>query len=77
MVSTMVYFGGGSSLSQLAEYLAWGAVVGSALQFGVQLPVVLRVAPDLRFAFDTTSEHVRTIVRNFVPAFISRGVSQL
>ena len=77
MVSTMVFFGGGSSLSELAEYLAWGAVVGGALQFGVQLPVVLKVAPDLRVAFDTASEHVRTIARNFVPAFISRGVSQL
>lgn len=77
MISTMVYFGGGSSLSQLAEYLAWGAVVGSALQFGVQLPVVFAVAPDLRISFDTASEHVRTIARNFVPAFISRGVVQL
>jgi putative peptidoglycan lipid II flippase len=77
MISTMVYFGGGSSLSQLAEYLAWGAVVGSALQFGVQLPVVLSVAPNLRISFDTASEHVRTIARNFVPAFISRGVVQL
>ena len=43
----------------------------------MQLPVVLRVAPELRFAIDTTSEHVRTIVRNFFPAFVSRGVVQL
>lgn len=77
MISTMVYFGGGSSLSQLAEYLAWGAVVGSALQFGVQLPVVFAVAPGLRLSFGTASEHVRTIARNFVPAFISRGVGQI
>lgn len=77
MISTMVIFGSGSDLSTLAGYLAWGSVVGSVLQFGVQLPVVLRVAPDLRLAFDTGSEHVRTIARNFMPAFISRGVSQL
>ena len=57
--------------------LAWGSVAGSALQFAVQVPVVLRVAPDLRFALDTASDHVRTIVRNFVPAFISRGVVQV
>ena len=36
----------------LAVLLAWGSVAGSALQFAVQLPAVLRVAPDLRFALD-------------------------
>ncbi len=76
MISTMVYLGG-NSLPKLAEYLAYGAVVGGALQFGVQLPVVFAVAPDLRIAFDLASAHVRTIVRNFVPAFISRGVTQV
>jgi peptidoglycan biosynthesis protein MviN/MurJ (putative lipid II flippase) len=51
-------------------------VIGSALQLLIQLPVVLRVAPDLRFALDTASEHVRTVARNFMPAFVSRGVVQ-
>src|SRR5204863_5275428 len=35
------------------------------------------VAPDLRFAFDTTSGHVRTIGRNFLPVLVSRGVVQI
>jgi putative peptidoglycan lipid II flippase len=52
-------------------------VLGSGLQFAVQLPVVLRVAPDLRFALDTAAGEVRTVVRNFVPVFIGRGVVQL
>jgi putative peptidoglycan lipid II flippase len=43
----------------------------------VQLPIVLRLAPDLRFALDTGSAHVRTVVRNFGPVFVSRGVVQL
>ena len=43
----------GTTLPRLAVILAWGSVVGSALQFAVQVPVVLRVAPDLRFALDT------------------------
>ena len=51
--------------------------MGSALQFAVQLPIVLRVAPDLRVAFDLASEHVRTVGRNFVPVFVSRGVVQV
>jgi putative peptidoglycan lipid II flippase len=61
----------------LAEILAWGSVVGSGLMFLVQLPIVLTLAPHLRFALDTASDHVRTVVRNFGPVFISRGVVQL
>src|SRR5262249_56928224 len=29
------------------------------------------------FALDTTSDHVRTVVHNFAPVFVSRGVVQL
>ena len=41
------------------------------------MPIVFRVAPDLRFAFDLVSTEVRTVVRNFVPVFMSRGVVQV
>src|SRR5262249_44750489 len=57
--------------------LAWGSVVGSALQFAAQLPAVFRLAPDLRFALDTTSAHVRSVARNFTPVLVSRGVVQV
>ena len=77
MITTLLVWGSGSELPRLAVLLAWGSVVGSALQFAAQLPVVLRVAPDLRVAFDVTSSHVRTVGRNFVPVFISRGVVQV
>ena len=77
MITTLLVWGAGSALPRLAVLLAWGSVVGSALQFAAQLPVVLRVAPDLRVAFDVTSAHVRTVGRNFVPVFISRGVVQV
>ena len=77
MIATLLLWGGRSSLSTLAVYLAWGSVAGSALQFGVQVPFVLRLAPDLRLVLDTASAHVKTIVTNFLPAFVSRGVVQL
>jgi putative peptidoglycan lipid II flippase len=77
MIATLVMFGGESDLSRLAALLAWGSVAGSFLQFAVQLPTVWRVAPALRFAIDTTSTHVRRVVRDFTPVFISRGVVQL
>jgi putative peptidoglycan lipid II flippase len=77
MIATLLLFGGRTSLPSLAIYLAWGSVAGSALQFGVQVPFVLRLAPDLRYALDTASRDVRTVVQNFLPAFVSRGVVQL
>ncbi|MEP7304062.1 MAG: murein biosynthesis integral membrane protein MurJ [Acidobacteriota bacterium] len=77
MIAALAWFGETTPLPRLVEILAWGSVVGSALQLGVQLPMVLKVAPDLRAAIDTSSEEVRTIVRNFFPAFFSRGVVQV
>jgi putative peptidoglycan lipid II flippase len=77
MIATLLMFGAGQALPRLALILAWGSVAGSALQFAVQLPAVFRVAPDLRFVFDITSVHVRTIGRNFGPVLVSRGVVQL
>ena len=76
MIVTLILYGG-ADLPRLATILAWGSVIGSALQFAVQVPMVLRLAPDLKLALDLASDHVRTILRNFLPAFISRGVVQL
>ena len=66
-----------AGMSQLAVYAAWGSVVGSGLQVALQLPVVLSLATNLRFGFAAANENVRTVIRNFVPVFFSRGVSQV
>jgi putative peptidoglycan lipid II flippase len=76
-VTVMLAWGWRSTLPHLAEYTAWASVLGNALQFLVQIPVVLRLAPAIRFFFSTLSEHVRVVLRNFGPVFISRGVVQL
>ena len=76
-IITLVAFGRATELPRLAIYLAWGYVVGAMLQFGVQLPIVLKLATDIRFAFDTGSDHVRSVVRNFLPVLGSRGVVQI
>jgi putative peptidoglycan lipid II flippase len=81
IISTLLFFGrrsaGEDTLGRLAQYTAWGSVVGSALQFGVQLPTVLRLLHRLRLVLDTASAHVREVIRNFVPVFFSRGVVQI
>ncbi len=77
MIATLVWFGRRSTLPELAVWLAWGSVAGSALQMLVQLPVVLRVLGRLRLALRRKSPHVREIVRNFGPVFVGRGVVQI
>jgi putative peptidoglycan lipid II flippase len=76
MIATMLGFQGLHQES-LVFYLAWGSVIGSGLQFAVQLPVVLRLARHIRVRVETQDSQVREVVRNFVPVFISRGVVQI
>jgi putative peptidoglycan lipid II flippase len=76
MIATLLLFGS-EPQARLAVILAWGSVIGSALQLIVQLPVVRALAPDLRLVLDTASENVRVVLRNFAPVFVSRGVVQI
>ncbi|MBC7930879.1 MAG: murein biosynthesis integral membrane protein MurJ [Rubrivivax sp.] len=62
---------------RVAAFAAWGSVIGSALQFAIQLPTVLMLLRRVRLALDVTNTHVRTVLRNFVPVFVSRGVVQI
>jgi putative peptidoglycan lipid II flippase len=61
----------------LAVVAAWASVAGSALQIAIQLPTVLAVARGIRPSLDLTSANVRTVIRNFMPTFLSRGVVQI
>ena len=76
MIATMIAFRG-LEQSALAVNLAWGTVAGSALQFAVQLPTVLRLLVKLRLHLDNRNAHVREVIRNFAPVSISRGVVQI
>jgi putative peptidoglycan lipid II flippase len=77
MIVTLIGFGRHVNQFPLAETLAWGSVAGSALQVGIQLPAVLGLVKHLRLSLNIAVPGVRTVVRNFVPAFISRGVVQI
>ena len=67
----------GAFQARLAILTAWGSVIGSALQFIVQLPTVLWLVRGLRPVFDFANANVRTVIRNFFPVFMSRGVVQI
>lgn len=77
MIAALVGFGGRVDQPRLAIALAWGSVAGSLLQFAVQLPVVARLARRLHLSLGRGMASVRTVLRNFVPVFFSRGVVQI
>src|ERR671921_854978 len=68
IIGTLLVFGNSVHGYDLAGYTAWGSVAGSALQFGVQLPLVLRLLGRLNLDFQRRSAAVRTVLRNFGPA---------
>ena len=76
IIATLMWFGGRDDF-HLATFAAWGSVAGSALQFGVQMPTVMVLLRRLRPVFDIATQNVRTVLRNFVPVFMSRGVVQI
>ncbi|MES2965838.1 MAG: murein biosynthesis integral membrane protein MurJ [Bdellovibrionota bacterium] len=77
MIASLFYHGGSSTSAELAIALAWGAVVGSVLQLGLQLPVVLKIAGQIRPAVNFKMQSVRDVFSNMGPVFIGRGVTQV
>ena len=70
----------GSSLvkgdADIAWWMAWGALVGSAAQFLIQLPTALRLVRGFKPSVKL-DDNVRTTMRTFVPALIGRGSVQI
>jgi len=77
MIAGMIAFGAGRAQNSLVVVTAWASVVGSLLQVAVQLPTVLRLLGGLKLSLAHRAENVRTVIRNFFPVFISRGVVQI
>lgn len=77
MIAALLVFGSRTEQDTLAIYLAWSSVLGSLLQFLVQLPRVLQLVPHFRPVFDASSENIRRVIGNFGPIFLSRGVVQI
>jgi putative peptidoglycan lipid II flippase len=61
----------------LAVWLGWGAVVGSALQFLVQLPFVIRLLRGVTPSLALGEPGVRATLRAFGPVLLGRGSVQL
>jgi putative peptidoglycan lipid II flippase len=77
IISALAWFGRGTAQYPLAEIAAWGAVVGSFLQLAVQYPTVLRLLDGTWPRLVKGSAAVATVIRNFFPVFVGRGVVQI
>jgi putative peptidoglycan lipid II flippase len=76
-ITALLWKGGHVTEPRLAIILAIGSVIGSGLQFAVQLPTVMGFLRPLRGKLTLRTDHVKTVTRNFLPVFVSRGVVQI
>ena len=77
IIVTLIALGSARAQSPLAVAAAWGSLAGSFLQLLVQLPTVLRLLGRLRPSLDVAGANVRTVINNFMPVFVGRGVVQI
>jgi putative peptidoglycan lipid II flippase len=77
IIASLIAFGGRRSAYDLAEIAAWGSVLGSLLQFAVQMPTVTRLLAGTWPRLVRGSAQVRQVLRNFGPVFVGRGVVQI
>jgi putative peptidoglycan lipid II flippase len=76
-IAALIWFGPRNTQNELAVNVAWGVLLGSALQFGFQFPTVLKVAPALGFKVNFKSRPLREIFKNLLPVVFSRGAVQV
>ena len=77
VILSLVFYGSSRKEGELATIAAWGAVVGSLCQLLVQLPSAIRSLPERGSLRGGASGELYTVVRNFFPVFIGRGVVQI
>ncbi len=77
VIATLLALGGRVDEEQLGGWVAWGYLAGALLQLGVQLPSVRALLGAIRPSLSTAGGPLRTVLRNFAPALVARGVVQL
>jgi len=77
IIAALVGFHSRVSLDGLLMAAAWGALVGGFLQFGIQLPWVLKLEREIRINTGRNESAFKEAVRNAGPAIMGRGVVQV
>ena len=76
LIITLFIFGAKTTQYNLSIFLSIGLILGSFLQFSIQLPSALKLLKHFKPSFDTKIISVKIIIKNFFPVVISRGVIQ-
>lgn len=76
-IATLVALGGILLGERLAVALAFGALVGSVLQFLVQLPGTLRLVGQFQWSLRLDTPGVRRVLRAWGPVVVGAGVVQI
>jgi putative peptidoglycan lipid II flippase len=77
IIVALIAFAGRVDLDGLLMAAVWGALVGGFLQFGIQLPWVLKLDREIRLNSGRKEPAFKEVVRNAVPAIMGRGVVQV
>lgn len=76
-IGTLVALGAHLAGAPLAIGLAWGALLGSALQLAIQLPTTLSYVGRFHWSLDLSTTGVRAVVRGWIPVVFGAGVAQI
>jgi putative peptidoglycan lipid II flippase len=77
IIVTLIAWGPRQQQFELAVTTSYGLVVGSFLQFFIQFPFALKLGQKIYPSLNTQMDHVRIVIKNFVPVVFSRGVVQV
>jgi putative peptidoglycan lipid II flippase len=77
IIMVLIFFGKKTPQFNLAIYTAYGLVLGSFLQFIIQFPYALKLIKKFHLKINISSHHIKTVIKNFFPVVITRGVVQV
>ncbi|MEY4949390.1 MAG: hypothetical protein RL698_1601 [Pseudomonadota bacterium] len=77
IVAALLLARGAGDPDRIAVAAAWGSFAGSGLQVLVQLPSVVALLGRIVGPVSAARGHVATVLRNFLPVFVGRGVVQI
>jgi putative peptidoglycan lipid II flippase len=78
MIGALWYYGRRQGVEEIARTASWAFMIGAVAQLLVQVPAVWSlVRRHFHFTLDWSNQNIRTVMRNFVPVGISRGIVQL
>jgi putative peptidoglycan lipid II flippase len=77
IIAAFLWDNGRRGQEHLAMVIAVASVIGSGLQFAILLPPVLNLLRPLVLRVRMRDDSARTVIRNFFPVFLGRGVVQV